>query len=1158
MRRLKTAAVLVLLLLVAGVMTAPTAQAAPVLSFANTQYTPGLGWDVVGLDSNNVNAGPNQFAKGVRVCNTGDATATNIVVRFFFDSTPTPSTYINLQPGSPDTLNFASLDPGSCLDAYFNIEITRSTAAWNTYSRYHITATADGLGTISTQNCFNTEADPGTCGTGPYDGYRQLFVEKLISQNRNNVNFIKYLPTTTADNNGGPGYTCTNGVNTGTGSNVVVVGYEYYICLSSSTATNGYEQITTYVNLPNVIFQTLGVTATYTAPTGGTGNQIYEDACQWYQNPYNSEYWRKNNSDDCQGTGKYGGVVTMIFKVRIISAGGPSTASALVYDFSGSSFHYNGGSSSGSFLVCPENCFTWEAKPPPWSATFGSASAVRTPDGVDVSWTTEAEVDNLGFNVYAEAGGQRVKLNDEMIAGAALGAQGGMVEAGGTYHWLVPPDHSADDGIWIEAVGMDGSSDWHGPIAVEGTGAAPERSAPTMRSLASVGGVSQLAPRSARAADGNPGVATAIAQGPAVKVGVDREGWYRVGLDALAARGLDTSNPARLHLWTDGVEQPLRIRDGGLEFYGLGLDTPTTDTRTYWVTRGRAGGPTVGATDAGAGTPGSGSFRATVERRDRSLYFATLRNGEASNYFGSPVTAGGTAQTIEVPHVADPAGATLDVGVQGVTMGPHLVDVQLNGQSLGTLEFKDRGLGSASFPATGLVEGENTVTLTSSGQLDIGLVDAIRVRYDRALVADGDALRFTAQGGERAEVTGFGGDGVRVVDVTDPEAPVELATDVQPDGGGFKAAATAPGAGKRVLYAYAGTAAPETIVANRASRLRRTSNAADLLVIGPRQMKSASRALMRFHRGEGLRARFVDVEDVVDEFGAGTWGPKPLRAFLTYAHRSWDSAPRYVLLAGDASLDPRGFIGKAGSELVPTKLVDTDEMETASDNWLADTDGDLRPDVAIGRLPAGDPVELSAMVDKTLAYARSGIRRTVVIPFDGGKDYNYARAARRSADRVPAGYDVRSIDGGDADANQQVLDAFGDAPKMINYIGHGSVNLWRGGLLEGSDASQLADASRSTIVVAMTCLNGYFQDEGLDSLSESLMKADGGAVAAWASSGYTYPNDQKDLSRGLYASITGGGAPRLGDVVNHALRGTSDEDDLRTWILFGDPAMRVR
>ncbi len=83
----------------------------------------------------------------------------------------------------------------------------------------------------------------------------------------------------------------------------------------------------------------------------------------------------------------------------------------------------------------------------------------------------------------------------------------------------------------------------------------------------------------------------------------------------------------------------------------------------------------------------------------------------------------------------------------------------------------------------------------------------------------------------------------------------------------------------------------------------------------------------------------------------------------------------------------------------------------------------------------------------------------------------------------------------------------------MNYAGHGSVNQWRGNLLTNDDALALSN-EHLTMFVMMTCLNGYFQDPALDSLGESLMKAEGGgAVAVWASSGMTLPTNQTLLNQ---------------------------------------------
>src|SRR6266540_2104464 len=243
-------------------------------------------WDVIGLDSNKVTDGPDTFMVGTRVCNTGNMDATNVVSNFVWDSA---NTYINLSGAS--SLSIAALTAGTCTDFYYNVLITRNSAAYNTNRGYHITAAADGLAAVSTPTP------------------RQLFVEKLVSQNRNAVTTIS-------------------------GATTVVVGQTYQYVVNSSTATGGYEQLEAFLNFPNVMFQLISVASTYTAPTGGTNDKVYADACTWDNLPTSPTY------RSCLGTGKAGGTIVTTYTVKILSPG-TATLTTLIYDFSGSSYHYN-------------------------------------------------------------------------------------------------------------------------------------------------------------------------------------------------------------------------------------------------------------------------------------------------------------------------------------------------------------------------------------------------------------------------------------------------------------------------------------------------------------------------------------------------------------------------------------------------------------------------------------------------------------------------------------------------------------------------------------------------------------------------------------------------------------------------------------------------
>ena len=53
----------------------------------------------------------------------------------------------------------------------------------------------------------------------------------------------------------------------------------------------------------------------------------------------------------------------------------------------------------------------------------------------------------------------------------------------------------------------------------------------------------------------------------------------------------------------------------------------------------------------------------------------------------------------------------------------------------------------------------------------------------------------------------------------------------------------------------------------------------------------------------------IDVEDLYDEFNFGTKSPAALKDFLQRACALWPVPPRSVLLVGDATFDPRNYLG---------------------------------------------------------------------------------------------------------------------------------------------------------------------------------------------------------------------------------------------------------
>ena len=78
-----------------------------------------------------------------------------------------------------------------------------------------------------------------------------------------------------------------------------------------------------------------------------------------------------------------------------------------------------------------------------------------------LSWRTGRESENLGFHVYREEDGERVRLTEALVAGSAL-ASG--AESGGTRTYSIP-DPGGGGPYWLEAVDLYGNSTWYGPLS---------------------------------------------------------------------------------------------------------------------------------------------------------------------------------------------------------------------------------------------------------------------------------------------------------------------------------------------------------------------------------------------------------------------------------------------------------------------------------------------------------------------------------------------------------------------------------------------------------------------------------------------------------------------------------------------------------------------
>lgn len=843
----------------------------------------------------------------------------------------------------------------------------------------------------------------------------------------------------------------------------------------------------------------------------------------------------------------------------------------------------------------------------PTMVRYKTATAAVLDDHVRISWATGMERENLGFRVFREDAGGRTQVTPELIAGSGLMVSAKRTVRGRTYSVVDPGPVDLAARYFIEDVDRHGVKTWYGPIPVSTDPAAVAaviatergeslRRASRTRQPKRKGGPLGIAPAASaeamqlgtfsanatRATNRERNTQRGLAGRPAVKIAVNGPGWYRVDQAQLAAAGLPADVDAKsLSLHADGREVAITLRQAraarftagdAIEFFGVGQDTLTTDRRVYWLTWGNARGDRVVRANAPGVGAGAASFPFAVERRDRTLYDGTLNNGDADNFLGAFLADGAVDQTLELPHPhAAGAPARLVIALRGYSEN-HGVAVAFNGNPLGVMTWSgnERHEQVFSVPMAHFVDGTNTVRLTPSPGEDFSAVEFIRVEYPHTYQLDGDAVLCTAAGGAPQTIRGFSNNGARVVDVTDPERARELVGRVAADGGAFAVTVTPPGSGPRTLIAFTDTraTAPLAVEANVPSSWSAASNQGAVVYLTHPSFAAALEPLRARRAAQAGTAVVVDVTDVYDEFSFGVKDTQAIRDFVDAA-ASWTTPPGHVVLVGDATSNPRNFEqeffeGTPDLDFVPTKMVNTTEFEAASDDWYTDRDGDGAADVAIGRIPVKSAAEVTALVDRLVAYETQGpdpswSRKAVVVAdaFDGETDFEVAAGQLTGA--LPGDFtsEVLSIGTAGSGAVRDGLQAALGGAGVIAFFGHGSFDFWSGGaVLTPNDLSSGAYAPRFPVIMAMTCLNGSFHDYYGESFAEPALRAAGGPVALLAASGFCHPGSQPVLAAGFASQVAAGAT--FGQALVAAKKAVGDPDVRATFHLFGDPSMRLR
>ncbi len=460
-----------------------------------------------------------------------------------------------------------------------------------------------------------------------------------------------------------------------------------------------------------------------------------------------------------------------------------------------------------------------------------------------------------------------------------------------------------------------------------------------------------------------------------------------------------------------------------------------------------------------------------------------------------------------------PLGARLSVALQGASDVEEVVDHHLrasvNGVVVGELRFDGKQPASldAELPASLLREGLNELTLENTGGAGVPslvFLDRFSLLYPQRPTARDGRFEATWAASGTAEISGFAAPPLGVIEISGTD--VRWLLGIEWTGASVRLRATA---GARSLAAIAG-AIPHPRVSFPAPAPWGAATQADYIVVAPAAFLEAAGRLVARRESQGLSTLVVSLEAIGEQFGHGEASAPAIRAFLAHAfHHFAPPSPRYVLLLGGSTYDPRNFSGSARPSPLPPLVIRTSYLWTVSDPTLAAVNGDDGlPDLAIGRLPASSVEEAATLVDKLLAW-EDGVGtldgRAVLVADNPDAAGDFEANQRDIQKSFLGGRDSELVflSALGSETRPAILDAFDTGASLMSYVGHGGAAVWASeNVLNSWDTASLLPQSRQPVLLTMNCLNGYFLAPNFNSIAEAFLKAEGrGSIAGFSPSG---------------------------------------------------------
>ena len=617
-----------------------------------------------------------------------------------------------------------------------------------------------------------------------------------------------------------------------------------------------------------------------------------------------------------------------------------------------------------------------------------------------------------------------------------------------------------------------------------------------------------------------------------------------------------------------------------LRFHAESRHNNYTDQNVYWLMAGTNLPPAQ--VDGGAPAPQVNGYYFATTNFGRAIYCEyQLANNPDSNYWfwanlvaSHPFRGSFTdAFDLEAPAPVSTL-AWLTVCVQGGTTTNHAVALTVNGVTnaawIGVFSNLQPAEFTFAIPSALLNQSSNSVTFTALGNFaSQWWLAGWRLTYPHLYQSPSGRFLCGANSNAVITLTDFTNPAVTVLDVTQPCAPLQVTNlSVESLAGVWTVSFSPLRPSARYSVCQAGSElTADAMEAVRPVGLASPTNRAAFVLIAPTNLLTAAQALADYRNQQGLETKLVSLEAVYNEFNFGLREPAALSNFLAYAWRNWTVPPAYALLAGNGTYDYRNVF-QAGDNLVPPLMVPTLYGLAASDSAYGQVAPGIGPQIAVGRLPVTNSVQLAGCISKLEAYERAVIpgRQAVLLadladpaagdfPGDLGNVQAALAGAFTTQMILPAELASNTVA-----MRSVLLSNLNAGADLFCYLGHGAAQmLGNSGYFTTADVPSLTNGNRLPLVSAVTCLAGFYAQPGYACLAQALvLPAATGAIADFSCSGFSLDAEATELNLGLMSALAAGTPGRLGDFIRQAMVGYNQSAHFTPsamYNLLGDPTL---